>query len=111
MENNKIIKYTTASLYVLLYIIVATISCLCSVDFFNMTHGDMASVILSIFFEIGSMGCLFGALTTLKNKNNNLIWILFIFLTLMQMANNTFYSYSHIDNFSGWVELFDLTEL
>ena len=111
MENNKIIKYTTASLYVLLYIIVATISCICSVDFFNMTHGDMASVILSISFEIGSMGCLFGALTTLKNKNNNLIWILFIFLTLMQMANNTFYSYSHIDNFSGWVELFDLTEL
>ena len=52
MENNKIIKYTTASLYVLLYIIVATISCLCSVDFFNMTHGDMASVILSIFDAI-----------------------------------------------------------
>lgn len=111
MRNSKIIKYSTASLYVMLYVIVATISCICSIDFFNMTHNTMSSVILAISFEIGSMGCLFGALTTLRNKNNALIWIMFIFLTLMQMMNNTYYAYTNIDNYRDWVELFDIVEL
>lgn len=111
METNKIIKYSTASLYVVLYVIVATISCICSIDFFNMTHTDMSSVILAISFEIGSMGCLFGALTTLRNKDNALIWIMFVFLTLMQMMNNTYYSYVHIENYKDWIELFDLVDM
>lgn len=108
---DKIIRNSTASLYILLYLIVATISCICSIDFFNMTHTYTESIILAISFEIGSMGCLFGALTSLKNKNNNLIWILFIFLTLMQMMGNTFYAYSNIENYNNWVELFDLVDL
>lgn len=111
METNKIIKYSTASLYVVLYVIVATISCICSIDFFDMTHNNLSSIILAISFEIGSMGCLFGALTTLRNRNITLIWVMFIFLTLMQMMNNTYYAYSHIDNYKDWVELFNLIEL
>lgn len=111
METNKIIKYSTASLYVVLYVIVATISCICSVDFFDMTHTNMSSIILAISFEIGSMGCLFGALTTLRNKDNALIWIMFVFLTLMQMMNNTYYSYVHIENYKDWIELFDLVDM
>lgn len=111
METNKIIKYSTASLYVVLYVIVATISCICSVDFFEMTHTNMSSIILAISFEIGSMGCLFGALTTLRNKDNALIWIMFVFLTLMQMMNNTYYSYVHIENYKDWIELFDLVDM
>lgn len=111
METNKIIKYSTASLYVVLYVIVATISCICSVDFFDMTHTNMSSIILAISFEIGSMGCLFGALTTLRNKDNALIWIMFVFLTLMQMMNNTYYSYVHIENYKDWIELFNLVDM
>jgi hypothetical protein len=111
METNKIIKYSTTSLYVVLYVIVATISCICSVDFFDMTHTNMSSIILAISFEIGSMGCLFGALTTLRNKDNALIWIMFVFLTLMQMMNNTYYSYVHIENYKDWIELFNLVDM
>lgn len=109
MKANNLLKYSTATLYVALYIIVATISCICSVDFFNLTHNDISSIVLAISFEMGSMGCLFGALTTLK-KNNSLIWVMFIFLTIMQMMNNTYYAYAHIENYDKWIELFDLID-
>lgn len=111
MKRDKIIKYSTATLYVVLYVIVATISCICSIDFFDISHNTLSSIVLAISFEIGSMGCLFGALTTLKNKNNALIWIVFFFLTAMQMMNNTYYSYAHAENFKDWAELFDLIDL
>lgn len=109
MKTDNIIKYSTATIYILLYVIVATISCICSIDFFNLTHNETSSIVLAMSFEIGSMGCLFGALTSLK-KNGTLIWILFVFLTLMQMMNNTYYAYSHIHNYNDWIELFDLID-
>ena len=36
---------------------------------------------------------------------------MFVILTLFQCMSNTYMAYAHLENFSGWVELFGLNEL
>jgi hypothetical protein len=42
--------------------------------------------------------------------NKGIVWGLFLILTLMQAMGNTYYAYTHLNNFQGWSELFGLTE-
>jgi len=42
--------------------------------------------------------------------NRGIVWGLFILLTAMQAMGNTYYAFSHLENFTGWVELFGLQE-
>jgi hypothetical protein len=42
--------------------------------------------------------------------NKGMVWGLFIILTLMQAMGNTYYAYTHLQNFQGWIELFGLVE-
>ena len=39
-----------------------------------------------------------------------MVWVLFITLTAMQAMGNTYYAYTHLENFNSWVELFGLFE-
>jgi hypothetical protein len=42
--------------------------------------------------------------------NKGMVWGLFILLTLMQAMGNTYYTYIHLKDFSGWIELFGLVD-
>jgi len=39
-----------------------------------------------------------------------MVWTLFILLTAMQAMGNTYYAYTHLDNFNSWIELFGLVD-
>lgn len=104
----KISKYSSIVATLILYVIVATISCICSISFFQMAHAGLMAIILGVSFEIGSMACLFMGLTT--SKNSSIVWTIFIILTLFQIQSNVYFSFINLHNFNGWTELFGLVD-
>ena len=42
--------------------------------------------------------------------NKNLVWALFITITAVQMQGNMYYAFENLENYKGWVELFNLLE-
>jgi hypothetical protein len=74
-----------------------------------MSNPKWLAVSLAIAFEVGAAASL-AAIITLEKMNKGMVWGLFILLTLMQAMGNTFYAYSHLENFTAWVELFGLQE-
>lgn len=109
MKRN-IIKYISCSAFGLLYVLVACISLICSVEFFRLAHAGTMSWVLAIGFELGAMCCLLSTLILPKEKQA-LVWLMFVLLTLFQMMGNTYAAYSALDNFQGWIELFGLEEM
>lgn len=109
MKRN-LIKYISCSAFGLLYILVACISLICSVEFFRLAHAGTMSWVLAIGFELGAMCCLLSTLILPKEKQA-LVWFMFVLLTLFQMMGNTYAAYSALDNFQGWIELFGLEEM
>ena len=110
MKKNKIIKYGTMGSYMLLYIIVAVVSLISSIHFFNLAHQGWMSTVLACSFELGQMACLFGALTRRK-KEFDIVWIMFVVLTLFQCMANTYAAYIGLTDYVSWSELFGLTEM
>lgn len=110
MKKEKIIKYGTMGSYLLLYIIVAIVSLISSIHFFNLAHQGWMSTVLACSFEIGQMACLFGALTRRK-KGFDIVWIMFVVLTLFQCMANTYAAYIGLTEYTSWSELFGLTEM
>ena len=109
MKKN-LIKYISCSAFGLLYILVACISLICSVEFFRLAHAGTMSWVLAIGFELGAMCCLLSTLILPKEKQA-LVWFMFVLLTLFQMMGNTYAAYTALDNFRGWIELFGLEEM
>jgi hypothetical protein len=110
IDRHNIIKYVSCSAFGLLYVLVACISLICSVEFFRLAHAGTMSWVLAIGFELGAMCCLLSTLILPKEKQA-LVWLMFVLLTLFQMMGNTYAAYSALDNFQGWIELFGLEEL
>jgi hypothetical protein len=110
MKVGKFLKYTSCAVFASLYILVAVISLICSTEFFALAHGGTMSWVLAIGFEIGAMACLLSTLILPRNKQG-LVWIMFVILTLFQCMSNTYMAYAHLENFTGWIELFGLNEL
>ena len=110
IDKRNIIKYVSCSAFGLLYVLVACISLICSVEFFRLAHAGTMSWVLAIGFELGAMCCLLSTLILPKEKQA-LVWLMFVLLTLFQMMGNTYAAYSALDNFQGWIELFGLEEL
>lgn len=110
MKKGKFLKYLSCGVFASLYILVAVISLICSTEFFALAHSGVMSWVLAIGFEIGAMSCLLSTLILPRNKQA-LVWIMFVILTLFQCMSNTYMAYAHLENFSGWVELFGLNEL
>lgn len=110
MKKDKIIKYGTMGSYLLLYIIVAVVSLISSIHFFNLAHQGWMSTVLACSFELGQMACLFGALTRRK-KEFDIVWIMFVVLTLFQCMANTYAAYIGLTDYVSWSELFGLTEM
>lgn len=109
-KSEKVLKYFIGILFLLLYMLVATISAICSIDFFVLSHSMTMSICLAIAFELGAM-CSLCAGVFMKS-NRTLSFSLFILLTAFQMMGNVFHSYTNLtEGFVNWIELFGLTDL
>jgi hypothetical protein len=97
------------STFVTLYLLVSIISTIHVIDFFLMSNPKWLAVSLAIAFEVGAAASL-ASIITLDKMNKGIVWGLLILLTLMQAMGNTYYTYVHLINFQGWIELFGLVD-
>lgn len=95
--------------FVSLYLTVSIISTIHVVEFFRLSNPEWLAISLAIGFELGAAASL-AALITLEKMNKTMVWALFIIITGMQMQGNMYYAYTHIKDYQGWVELFNLIE-
>jgi len=107
--KNKIIHNGIIAIFCSLYFLVATISMINSVAFFNLSHEGFMSWSLAIGFELGAAASL-GAIIILEKTNRTMVWGLFLLLTSFQMMANSFHAYINLEDYMGWVELFGLQE-
>ena len=108
-DKNKLISGFVISTFVVLYLIVSIISTIHVIDFFRLSNPDWLAVSLALAFEIGAAASL-ASLIVLEKMNKTIVWGLFIILTIVQAMGNTFYAYTHLNNFEQWIELFGLAE-
>jgi hypothetical protein len=109
VNRNNLIRGFIITTFVSLYLVVSLISTIHVIDFFKLSNPDWLAISLAIAFEIGAAASL-ASLIALDRMNKTMVWILFILLTGMQAMGNTYYAYTHLENFTSWVELFGLVE-
>ncbi len=107
--GKKTTSYFIIGTFVTLYLLVSVISTIHVIDFFKLSNPDWLAISLAVAFEVGAAASL-ASLVTLEKMNKGIVWGLFIILTLMQAMGNTYYAYTHLKDFQGWIELFGLTE-
>lgn len=81
--------------FIFLYIMVAFISFVHSIQFFNVGNAYWMSVMLGIAYELGQAVVLASILLS-DNRKSLLTWILFIILTAVQVVGNVFSVYKFI---------------
>jgi hypothetical protein len=108
MKNTRAHYFIIGS-FVTLYLLVSVISTIHVISFFSLSNPSWLAVSLAIGFEVGAAASL-ASLMVLDKMNKVVVWALFIILTLMQAMGNTYYAYTHLHDFTGWVELFGLQE-
>ena len=109
MEKNKLVHYFIIGIFVSLYFLVATISMINSVAFFDLSHSGLMNWALAIGFELGAAASL-AAIVILDKTNKTMVWGLFLLLTSFQMMANSFHAFINLENYMGWIELFGLEE-
>lgn len=107
--KSKIVNRFIIGTFVSLYLLVSIISTIHVIDFFRLSNPEWLAISLAVGFELGAAASL-AALITLDKMNKTIIWGLFIIVTAMQMQGNMYYAYTHIKDYQGWVELFNLVE-
>jgi len=107
--KKKTTSYFIIGTFVTLYLLVSVISTIHVIDFFKLSNPDWLAISLAVAFEVGAAASL-ASLITLDKMNKGIVWGLFIILTLMQAMGNTYYAYTHLNDFQGWIELFGLSE-
>tara|TARA_R110000803_G_scaffold140783_1_gene207315 strand:- start:1688 stop:2521 length:834 start_codon:yes stop_codon:yes gene_type:complete len=107
--KEKLLHYFIISIFCSLYFLVATISMINSVAFFDLTHSGLMSWSLAIGFEIGAAASL-AAIIILDKTNKTMVWGLFLLLTSFQMMANSFHAFINLENYIGWIQLFGLEE-
>jgi len=109
MEKNKIVHLGIIGIFLSLYFLVATISMINSVAFFDLAHDGFMNWALAIGFELGAAASL-AAIIILDKTNRTMVWGLFILLTSFQMMANSFHAFINLEDYMGWIELFGLEE-
>lgn len=109
MKKNNVLHWFIISTFVTLYFCVSIISTFHVIDFFKLSNPTWLAVSLAIAFEIGAAASL-ASLIVLDKMNKTLVWILFLLLTFMQMMGNTFFAYTHLQDYHSWAELFGISE-
>lgn len=108
-KKNKLVDRFIIGTFVSLYILVSVVSTIHVVDFFELSNPSWLAITLAIGFELGAAASL-AALITLDKMNKSLVWALFITITAMQMQGNMYYAFINLEDYQGWVELFNLLE-
>ena len=108
-SKNKLVDRFIIGTFVSLYILVSVVSTIHVVDFFELSNPSWLAITLAIGFELGAAASL-AALITLDKMNKSLVWALFITITAMQMQGNMYYAFINLEDYQGWVELFNLLE-
>ena len=109
MEKNRLVHLGIIGIFLSLYFLVATISMINSVAFFDLAHTGFMNWALAIGFELGAAASL-AAIIILDKTNRTMVWGLFILLTSFQMMANSFHAFINLENYMGWIELFGLEE-
>ena len=109
MKKNKVVHYSIIAIFVSLYFLVATISMINSVAFFDIAHSGLMNWALAVGFELGAAASL-AAIIILDKTNKAMVWGLFILLTAFQMMANSYHAFINLENYIGWIELFGLQE-
>lgn len=109
VDQAKAVRVFIIGTFVTLYLLVSVISTIHVIDFFRMSNPNWLAISLAIAFEIGAAASL-ASIIALNKMNKGIVWMLFIILTMMQAMGNTYYAYTHLQDFQGWVELFGLNE-
>ncbi|MDC1282468.1 hypothetical protein N8Z10_00790 [bacterium] len=112
MDNNNKGRYVNGFIigtFVSLYILVSIVSTIHVIDFFQLSNPKWLAITLAIGFELGAAASL-AALITLDKMNKSLVWALFVTITAMQMQGNMYYAFINLEDYQGWVELFNLLE-
>ena len=107
--KDKLVHLGIISIFVSLYFLVATISMINSVAFFDLAHDGLMNWALAIGFELGAAASL-AAIVILDKTNKTMVWSLFLLLTSFQMMANSFHAFINLENYMGWIELFGLEE-
>lgn len=108
--KNKLVHWFIIFSFVALYLLVSIISTIHVIDFFELSNTQGLAITLAIAFEVGAAASL-ASLLVLDKMNKTIVWGLFVILTFMQMMGNTYFAFSHLNNYQGWVELFGLAEM
>ena len=109
MEKNRLVHLGIIGIFLSLYFLVATISMINSVAFFDLAHDGFMNWALAIGFELGAAASL-AAIIILDKTNRTMVWSLFILLTCFQMMANSFHAFINLEDYMGWIELFGLEE-
>ena len=107
--KNKLVHYFIIGIFCSLYFLVATISMINSVAFFDLSHNGIMSWALAVGFELGAAASL-AAIVILDKTNKTMVWTLFLLLTAFQMMANSFHAFINLENYMPWIELFGLEE-
>ena len=107
--KNKFVHYFNIGIFCSLYFLVATISMINSVAFFDLSHNGIMSWALAVGFELGAAASL-AAIIILDKTNKTMVWTLFLLLTGFQMMANSFHAFINLENYMPWIELFGLEE-
>ena len=93
-------KFTQKGIYIglfsVLYLIVAFSSLFHACSFFGLANNSWMSIILALAFEVGQAAVLFSLLTSKKDRNRIMPWVLMTMFTLVQVIGNVFSSYKYI---------------
>lgn len=108
-KKNKLVHWFIISTFVSLYLIVSIISTIHVIQFFQLSNPSWLAISLALAFEVGAAASL-SSIIVMEKMNKFLVWTLFILLTAMQAMGNTYYAYTHLNDFQGWVELFGLVD-
>ena len=107
--KNKIVHLSIIGIFCSLYFLVATISMINSVEFFDLAHSGLMSWSLALGFEMGAAASL-AAIIILERTNRTMVWALFFLLTAFQMMANSYHAFVNLEEYMGWIELFGLQE-
>lgn len=83
-------------LFSILYICIGTISCIHAYEFFGLANQKIMAAVLSGAFEVGQAAVLFALLTSEKERNKIMPWVLMVIFTLVQIMGNIYACYKHI---------------
>lgn len=103
--------------FLLVPLITSIVSTIHVINFFELSNYKFLAITLAIAFELGALASLAG-LIALNKINKNVVYFIFILLTIYQICGNVYYAYDFISRkmiespnlIKNWAELFGLGE-